>query len=73
VVSALAAKPRVVGGLDALVAGKPLDDAAIEAIAQVAAKQCRPVINVAYDEDYRHAMVPVFVKRAIRQAMGATT
>jgi 4-hydroxybenzoyl-CoA reductase subunit beta len=70
VVSALAAKPRLVGGLDALVRGKVLDDETIEAIAQVAYKQCRPVINVAYDEDYRHKMVPVFVRRAIREALG---
>ncbi|MBI1796516.1 MAG: FAD binding domain-containing protein [Candidatus Eisenbacteria bacterium] len=70
VVSALAAKPRSVTGLDALLADGVLDDAAIERIAQAAAKQCRPVINIPYDEDYRHAMVPVFVRRALREALG---
>jgi len=69
VVSALAAKPRTVGGVDALLAGRPLDDAAIDALAQAAAKQCRPQTNVPYDEDYRHAMVPVFVRRAVREAL----
>ena len=70
VVSALAAKPRTVGGLDALVKGKPLDEATIEALAQTAYKQCKPVINIAYDDDYRHEMVPVFVRRAVREALG---
>jgi len=70
VVSALAAKPRTVGGLDAVVKGRPLDEAAIEALAQTAYRQCKPVINVAYDDDYRHEMVPVFVRRAVREAMG---
>jgi len=70
VVGALAAKPRTVGGLDALVAGRPLDEAAIEAIAQAAYTQCKPVINIAYDHDWRHEMVPVFVRRAAREALG---
>ena len=70
VVSALAAKPRTVGGLKALVAGRPLDEAAIEALSQAAYQQCKPVINVAYDHDYRHEMVPVFVRRAVREAFG---
>ena len=71
VVSALAATPRVIGGLDKLVVGRPLDEAAAEAMAQAAYKQCRPQISVAYDADYRHEMVPVFVRRAVREAMGA--
>ena len=70
VVSALAAKPKVVGGLEPLVRGKPLDGGAIEAIAQAAYRQCRPQINVPYDDDYRHEMVPVFVRRAIQEALG---
>jgi len=69
VVSALAARPRVVSGLDTLAAGRALDDAAIEAIAQAAYRQCRPQTSVPYDPDYRHEMVPVFVKRAIREAL----
>ncbi len=70
VVGALAAKPRTVGGLESLVAGKPLDEAAIDTIAQAAYTQCKPIINIAYDDDYRHEMVPVFVRRAIREALG---
>ena len=69
VVSALAAKPRTVGGLDGEV-GRPLDPAALERIAQTAYKQCRPQTSVPYDADWRHEMVPVFVKRAMREALG---
>ena len=66
VVSALAAKPKIVGGLEGLVVGHALDAARIEA----AYKQCRPQTSVPYDSDWRHEMVPVFVRRAIAEAMG---
>ena len=46
------------------------DDALAEMLAALAARQCRPVINVAYDADYRHAMVPVYVRRAVHEARG---
>jgi 4-hydroxybenzoyl-CoA reductase subunit beta len=69
VVSALAAKPRVIGGLDALIGGQPLDAERIEAVAQAAYKQCRPQTSVPYDTDWRHEMVPVFVRRALREAL----
>jgi len=70
VVGALAAKPRTVAGLEALVRGKALDEAAIDAVARAAYTQCRPVINIPYDQDWRHEMVPVFVRRAMREALG---
>ena len=70
IVSALAAKPRTVAGLDALLKGKRIDDAAIEALSRAAYQQCKPIINVPYDDDYRHEMVPVFVRRAVREALG---
>jgi 4-hydroxybenzoyl-CoA reductase subunit beta len=70
VVGALAAKPRTVAGLEALVRGKPLDEAAIDAVARAAYTKCKPVINIPYDHDWRHEMVPVFVRRAMREALG---
>ena len=70
VVSAIAAKPRVVSGIEAALAGRPLDDGAAEAAAQLAHRQCHPLINVPYDSDYRRAMVPVLVRRAVREARG---
>jgi carbon-monoxide dehydrogenase medium subunit len=69
VVSALAARPKVIGGLDAIALGRTLDAGTIEAVAAAAYRQCRPQISVAYDVDYRHEMVPVFVKRAAREAL----
>jgi len=70
VVSAIAARPRVVGGLETLAEGMPLDDALGERLAGAAYKQCKPLINVPYDQEYRQEMVPVFVRRAVREAMG---
>ncbi|NOT32697.1 MAG: 4-hydroxybenzoyl-CoA reductase subunit beta [Candidatus Eisenbacteria bacterium] len=72
VVSALAAKPRVVSGVDKLLDGVAVDDAVLTAVGQTAYKQCHPQTNVPYDKDYRHEMVPVFVKRAVRDALGVT-
>lgn len=68
VVSALGARPRTLGGLEALVAGRAPDEALFEAVAAVAHKQCKPLTNVPYDDAWRHDMVPVFVKRALREA-----
>ena len=70
VVSAIAAKPRVVSGVGAAVEGRPLDDAVAEALGELAHRQCHPLINVPYDSDYRHEMVPVLVRRAVREAHG---
>src|SRR5262249_14755469 len=68
VVSALGAKPRLLGGMDALVAGRPAAEATFAAVAGAAQKQCRPLTNVPYDDDWRPAMVPVMVTRALRDA-----
>ena len=73
VVSALGAKPRLLGSLEPLVAGRPADEESFAAIAASAHKQCRPLTNVPYDDDWRHAMVPVMVTRALRDAFEVTT
>jgi 4-hydroxybenzoyl-CoA reductase subunit beta len=70
VVGALGAKPREVGGLDALVAGQKPSRELFEAIGQAAFKQCRPLTNIPADPEWRHAMVPVLVRRAFAQALG---
>lgn len=64
VVSALGSRPRVVTGLDKLVPGNRLVDV-IEAVAQQAFKQCHPLENIIVDPDWRRAMVPVYVRRAL--------
>jgi 4-hydroxybenzoyl-CoA reductase subunit beta len=71
VVSALAAKPRVIGGIDKLLDGRALDDESARLVGEAAYAQCRPQTNVPYDTWWRHEMVPVFVRRAVRDAMRA--
>lgn len=70
VVSALGARPRVVTGLDRLVAGRRLLDAA-DAVAAQAFKQCHPLENLIVDPDWRRAMVPIYVRRAIEELAGS--
>jgi 4-hydroxybenzoyl-CoA reductase subunit beta len=71
VVSALGARPRVVTGLDRIVAGNRLGDVA-EAVAAQAFKQCHPLENIIVDPDWRRAMVPIYVRRALDELAGAT-
>lgn len=68
VVGALGARPRVVGRLDEIVRGQRPSEALIEAVAAAAHRQCTPLTNVPFDADWRHAMVPVWVKRVMRAA-----
>jgi 4-hydroxybenzoyl-CoA reductase subunit beta len=69
VVTALGARPRVVTGLDKLAAGHRLADVA-DAIAAQAHKQCHPLENIIVDPDWRRAMVPVYIRRAIEEIAG---
>jgi 4-hydroxybenzoyl-CoA reductase subunit beta len=69
VVSALGAKPRLMGGLEPLLAAHASGPELVAAVAQAAHKQCRPLTNVPYDDQWRHDMVPVFVTRALREAL----
>lgn len=70
VVSALGSRPRVVTGLEKVAVGHRLGEAA-EAIAGLAHKQCHPLENLIVDPDWRRAMVPVYVRRAVAEAAGA--
>jgi CO/xanthine dehydrogenase FAD-binding subunit len=67
VVSALGSRPRAITGLDAIVNGKPLNAEVAEAIAQRAYQQCHPLTNMIVDADWRRAMVPVHVHRALAE------
>ena len=73
VVGALGARPRLVGGLDDVVAGRAADEALFADVASVAHQQCRPLANVPYDADWRHEMVKVHVIRALRDAFAEGT
>ncbi len=65
VVGALGAKPKVVDGLGALAAGHPLDMGTIEAVASRAFAACHPLDNVDVDAQWRRAVLPVHVRRAL--------
>ena len=65
VVSALGARPRVLAGWTEIAAGERLGGRVIEALAERAWSQCRPLENIIVDAEWRRAMVPVFVKRAL--------
>ncbi len=67
VVSALGSRPRAITGLDAIVNGKTLTPEVAEAIAQRAYQQCHPLTNIIVDPDWRRAMVPVYVHRALAE------
>jgi CO/xanthine dehydrogenase FAD-binding subunit len=71
VVSALGSRPRVVSGLDRIAEGRRLDDEVIEAVAERAHQQCHPLTNITTDPDWRRAMVPVHVRRALRGLVAA--
>ena len=70
VVSALGARPRVVTGLEKVAVGRPLRDAADD-VAQAAHRQCHPLENIIVDPDWRRAMVPVYVRRALDEMAAA--
>jgi 4-hydroxybenzoyl-CoA reductase subunit beta len=70
VVSAIAAKPRVIGGVEAVVRGQTLGADVAHALGEIAYRQCHPLINVPYDQEYRREMVPVYVRRAVLEAVG---
>lgn len=76
VVTALAAQPKrvnkVLDALRGLALDTPEFDAACEAVAALAYKQCRPLANIPGDADYRREMVPVYVRRTLKAAATRT-
>jgi 4-hydroxybenzoyl-CoA reductase subunit beta len=69
---ALVARPIFVKRSDELLrdtrVGTPEFDAAVEAVADEAYRQCKPMDNVPGDAEYRRDMVPVYVRRTLRAA-----
>jgi 4-hydroxybenzoyl-CoA reductase subunit beta len=72
VVSALGSRPRVISGLDKVAEGRVLDEGTMEAIGERAYQQCHPLTNIIVDPDWRRAMVPVYVRRALAELAAAT-
>ena len=65
VVNGLGARPRRLTGWDEVAEGEILTEELIEGLAEQAHKQCRPLENMIVDVDWRRAMVPVYVRRAL--------
>lgn len=71
VVGALAATPKLIGGLDAIVAGRALDARVIEEVAERTHASCRPLPNVHVDAEWRRTVLPVYVRRALERLASA--
>ena len=67
-VSALAARPALVKGLDELV-GRPADLRLADELGRRAHKQCRPLTNIGIDPEWRREVLPVLVRRTVRRAL----
>jgi 4-hydroxybenzoyl-CoA reductase subunit beta len=67
VVTGLGARPRELTGWQEAAAGRTLDDDVMTELAERAFKQCHPLENIIVDTEWRHAMVPVYVRRALEQ------
>jgi len=50
--------------------GSRLTDAVVEEVTQQAFRQCHPLDNIPVDAEWRHAMVPVLVRRALSEIGG---
>ncbi len=71
VVTALGSRPRELTGWADLSEGRTLDDDLIDELADRAHKQCHPLENIIVDPEWRRAMVPVFVRRALEKVRAA--
>lgn len=65
VVTALGARPKTLTGWGDIAVGKELDREVIDALAKRAHRQCTPLENIIVDTEWRKAMVPVYVSRAL--------
>lgn len=67
VVTGLGARPRELSGWGEMAAGRTLDDELMDDLAGRAHEQCHPLENMIVDAEWRRAMVPVYVRRALRR------
>jgi 4-hydroxybenzoyl-CoA reductase subunit beta len=71
VVTSLGSRPRLLTGWDDAAVGRILDDELIEELAARAHRQCHPLENIIVDPEWRRAMVPVYVRRALEGVRAA--
>lgn len=69
---ALQARPLLLEGAAELLVGHALDAGRLETVAALAKKRFKPLPNVPGDAEWRQEVVPVFVKRALRAAVGVS-
>lgn len=65
VASGMGSYPRNVGKVEDAAVGNVLDPDVIDAIAEQAFRQCHPLDNITVDREWRRAMIPVLVRRAL--------
>jgi len=65
VVTGLGARPRELTGWDEIAEGEKLDEDVVAALAERAGAQCHPLENMIVDADWRKAMVPLYVRKAV--------
>jgi 4-hydroxybenzoyl-CoA reductase subunit beta len=68
--SAMGSYPRKLGKVGSVAAGSRLTPSVIEEVAQEAFRQCRPLDNIPVDAEWRRAMVPILVRRALSEISG---
>jgi len=71
VVTGLGSRPRELAGWSEAATGRRLDDELLDELAERAHKQCHPLENVIVDAEWRRAMVPVYVRRALERLSDA--
>ncbi|MHB1843411.1 MAG: FAD binding domain-containing protein [Deltaproteobacteria bacterium] len=71
VVSALAARPHEVRGLERLI-GRPFGPELVREVGLSAQKQCHPLTNINVDPEWRRAVLPVYVRKAFEAAQRPT-
>jgi 4-hydroxybenzoyl-CoA reductase subunit beta len=67
-VSALAARPLLVRGLEEL-SGRPVDERLADELGRRAQAQSRPLTNISLDPEWRREVLPVLVRRAFLAAL----
>jgi 4-hydroxybenzoyl-CoA reductase subunit beta len=67
-VSALAARPAVIKGLEDL-HGRPADARLADELGRRAQKQCKPLTNIGVDPQWRRDILPVLVRRTVLRAL----
>ncbi len=70
VVTALGSRPKELTGWGELAEGRRIDEAVTAELAERAYAQCHPLENIVVDPEWRRAMVPVYVRRALERLAG---